>query len=414
MEELRKRRRSEDTSDVDVLPLKKRGRPVLLGSELDSKVQQYLKKLRENGASVSARIVVAAARGIVMSYDKDMLEEFGGHVRLNRHWAHSMMSRMSFVKRKGSTAKSKHSITDFAELKQSFLNDVVTTVTMEDIPPELIMNWDQTGIKLVPSTNWTMEQKGAERVEIVGVNDKRQITAVFCGTLLGDFLPIQLIYQGKTQRCHPRYEFPLEWHVTHSPKHWSTEQTMLEYIEHIIVPYVKTTRDLLNDNKPALVIIDNFKGQITASVNALLDSHKIHVCLLPPNTSDLLQPMDISVNKPAKDFIKREFEQWYAEQVMQQLQGQEDIETAELQEINLGLPALKELGAKWLVNMAEYITRNPQFIVNGFIKSGITGALDGVYDVENDTQSINLGSEDDDSDDSDDSDIDDDDVQIIT
>ena len=266
VEELRKRRRSEDTSDVDVFPLKKRGRPVLLGSEHDSKVQQYLKKLRESGASVSARIVVAAARGIIMSYDKDMLEEFGGHVRLNRHWAHSMMSRISFVKRRGSTAKSKHSITDFAELKHSFLNDVVTTVTMEDTPPEFIMNWDQTGIKLVTSTNWTMEQKGAERVEIVGVNDKRQITAVFCGTLLGDFLPIQLIYQGKTQRCHPRYEFPLEWQVTHLPKHWSTEQTMLKYIEHIIVLYVKTTRDLLNDNKPALVIIDNF-NPLTPNIN---------------------------------------------------------------------------------------------------------------------------------------------------
>ena len=39
VEELRKRRKS---SDVDVLPLKKRGRPVLLGSELDSNIQQYL------------------------------------------------------------------------------------------------------------------------------------------------------------------------------------------------------------------------------------------------------------------------------------------------------------------------------------------------------------------------------------
>ena len=190
---------------------------------------------------------------------------------------------------------------------------------MENIPPELIMNWDQTGIKLVPSSNWTMEKIGTQRVEIIGVNDKRQITPMFCGTLSGDFLPIQLIYQGKSPRCHPHYDFPAGWNITHSPRHWSTEDTMLEYIEHIIVPYVETTRDLLNDDKAALVIMDNFKGQVTASVNSLLDRHIIHVCSLPPNTTDLLQPMDISINKPAKDFLKREFEQWYAEQVMRQL-----------------------------------------------------------------------------------------------
>ena len=58
---------------------------------------------------------------------------------------------------------------------------------MEDIPMELILNWDQTGIKIVPSSTWTMERQGSKRVEAVGVNDKRQITAVFCGSLVGDF-----------------------------------------------------------------------------------------------------------------------------------------------------------------------------------------------------------------------------------
>ena len=64
---------------------------------------------------------------------------------------------------------------------------------MEEIPPELILNWDQTGIKLVPSSFWTMERQGEKRVEMVGVNDKRQITAVFCSSLLGDFILLQLI-----------------------------------------------------------------------------------------------------------------------------------------------------------------------------------------------------------------------------
>ena len=101
---------------------------------------------------------------------------------------------MKFVQRKVTTAKSKHTIADFTWLKEEILQDVVATVEMEEIPPELILNWDQTEIKIVPSNTWTMDQKGAKRVEVCGANDKRLITAVFCGSLIGDFLPIQVIY----------------------------------------------------------------------------------------------------------------------------------------------------------------------------------------------------------------------------
>jgi len=53
--------------------------------------------------------------------------------------------------------KSKYSKADFSEVKQSFLRLVVETVTMEEIPPELILNWDQTGIMIIPSSSWTMK-----------------------------------------------------------------------------------------------------------------------------------------------------------------------------------------------------------------------------------------------------------------
>ena len=85
------------------------------------------------------------------------------------------------------------------------------------------------------------------------------------------------------------------------------------------------------------------------------------------------------MNKPAKDYLKTHFAQWYSDKVLKQLEGQDvsDLETLELQPFDFGLPALKEIGTKWLVDMADYISENPQFIVNRFIKSGITAALDG-------------------------------------
>ena len=87
---------------------------------------------------------------------------------------------------------------DFAEVKRSVLRSVVETVTLEEIPPELILNWDHTRIMIIPSSSWTMHEWGVRRVELTGLKDKRQITAVFCGSIQGDFLPIQLIYKGTT------------------------------------------------------------------------------------------------------------------------------------------------------------------------------------------------------------------------
>ena len=67
----------------------------------------------------------------------------------------------------------------------------------------------------------------------------------------------------------------------------------------------------------------------------------------------------------------------------------------------LGLPTLIELGAKWMVEMAQYITDNPQIIVNGFIKAGITGALDGHMDNQDEPENddtVEIDSDEDESD----------------
>ena len=116
--------------------------------------------------------------------------------------------------------------------------------------------------------------------------------------------------------------------------------------------------------------------------------------------------MDIAVNKPAKDFLRKEFQQWYSEHVMKQLEGQDitDVENAKLQPIDLGLPALQKIGVKWLVDMASYISDNPQFIVNGPIRAGIAGALDAHYNGDQPSDSDESGQGDSDESGQDDSD----------
>ena len=125
---------------------------------------------------------------------------------------------------------------------------------------------------------------------------------------------------------------------------------MIQYVQNIIVPFVEQTRESLgeDEDKAAVVIMDNFKGQVTPAMTELLERPHIYSCLIPPNTTDRLQAMDIAVTKPAKAFMKEQFQNWYSEQVTRQMDG-EDFENVDLEPVELSMAVI--IGAKWLVDM---------------------------------------------------------------
>lgn len=63
-------------------------------------------------------------------------------------------------------------VADFKMIKEVFLADITAEVLMNDIPDKLIMNWDHTGLPLVPTGQWTMHHAGDKIVPISNVDDK--------------------------------------------------------------------------------------------------------------------------------------------------------------------------------------------------------------------------------------------------
>ena len=92
------------TSEVQEIPHKKSGRPLLLPDKLDLKVQECIKELRRNGASVGTSVVVATAKGVIMNKNADLLVSNGGYINLTDNWAKSLQNWMGFVKRKASSS----------------------------------------------------------------------------------------------------------------------------------------------------------------------------------------------------------------------------------------------------------------------------------------------------------------------
>jgi hypothetical protein len=96
---------SSDDLGVTGLNPSKRERKTLLGEKLDSKVQFFIKSVRDSGRVVNSAKVRTAAKGIVLSHDRSLLFENGGHFELTKSWAKSLLKRMNMGKRKGTTSK---------------------------------------------------------------------------------------------------------------------------------------------------------------------------------------------------------------------------------------------------------------------------------------------------------------------
>lgn len=186
-------------------------RPPLLGELLDKELQAKILSMRSQQVAINSSVVISVAKALLLKNNKMLLSDFGGPIYLEKEWARHFLKRMNFSKRRV-TSTSKLSPANFDEHKKNYLVDIWSVVKMEDIPNALIINWDQTEIKIVPTSSWTMEKIGTKRVEIAAADDKRQITGVFAGSLAGDFLPVQLIYQGTTPRCIPKnVNYPDKW-----------------------------------------------------------------------------------------------------------------------------------------------------------------------------------------------------------
>ena len=361
--------------DVTSLPGKTRGRPLLIGNYWDEKVKAYVGALRRNGACVSSKIVIAGAIGLLKTAKPPVLVEHGGTVNLDKTWAKSILTRMGYSKRKG-TKGVKNRPSNIDEIAGKFHRQIGRRIHKYKVPDELIINWNQTSVDVVPASNWTMNLRGEKQVPVKGTDDKRQYTSLLACTLSGQLLPPQIIYQGKTDQCHPHgVKWPQDWDVTHTETHWSTSESMLRYLDKIIVPYVEQTRqDLGLPNARPLLIFDLYRAHITEEVQNKLDGVGALYVYVPAACTDAFQPLDATVNAQYKVELKAQFSHWYANQVGQAMEdGLSLDDTAKA--IDLRTTSIKPTHAEWLMRVHDLVRLNRDLIVKGFVETGILKAV---------------------------------------
>jgi len=340
-----------------------------------------VKCLRLRGAPITTAVITSVAKGIIEANDRSILVENGGYLSLNHQWGRNVLYRMEkedkkWVRRKATTEKIPVSPGFLNESKLNFQRNIKSLQHWHEIPDDLIINYDQTPLSYVSSPNHTLEMEGTKSVPLVGKGKKKQITGTFSVTKSGLFLPMQIIYQGKTNRCHPQnIEFPDGFNITHSKNHWSNEERAIEHLQEIIFPYLKKRKEELGlpEDQKALLIYDVFKGQKTDRVLKIIEDNHCVSVYVPANLTHIFQVLDISINGNAKQFLNQKFSDWYSQQVTKQLSNGVNIYDVK---IETGLTVMKPIHAKWIIGLYDHLRNSTELIRKGFKQAGITEAID--------------------------------------
>ena len=195
--------------------------------------------------------------------------------------------------------------------------------------------------------------------------------------MTGEFLPMQLIYEGKTPRCLPqRIEFPNDFNLAYTANHWSNEEKVIEHLEKIVFPFVVKKREelKLSENQKDILIFDIFKGQKQNGFKKLLP--KMTVCVfVPANMTNYFQPLDLTVNGPVKQFLKGKFEEWYAKEVKRQVDNSMEVYSID---VNTKMSVLKPIHAHWLIGLYDYmyLRNKDNTIRKGFETAGLNTELE--------------------------------------
>ena len=114
-----------------------------------------IKALRLKGASVNVNVINAVPKGIVMASDRTLLIEHDDYLSFSKQWGRNILNEVArterkMVRRMATTSKVPIVPRLLREEKYTFPKKINELVKWHNIPPDLVLNFDQTHVRTLP------------------------------------------------------------------------------------------------------------------------------------------------------------------------------------------------------------------------------------------------------------------------
>ncbi|XP_046665517.1 jerky protein homolog-like [Homalodisca vitripennis] len=273
------------------LTFKKKGGQTALDSKLEQEISASLSKCGEWGYPLSTFDV--------RCYVKYHLDREGKNVSKFKNnfpgadWADGFLSRHKAILSQRMCQNIKRSR---AKLSPKVINDYFDELkdTVTDVPPDMIINYDETALSDDPGRRKLIFKRGCKYPERVVNKSKSNVSVMFAATASGKMLAPYIIYKATNLYDLWCQGGPPGCFYNRTKSGWIDGNTFLDWFQRVVIPYCRRS------NGKKVVIGDNLSSHLSPVIIRLSEQNNIQFVFLPANSTHLTQPLDIALFGPMK------------------------------------------------------------------------------------------------------------------
>lgn len=243
--------------------------------------------------------------------------------RPSRHWYEGFKKRHPnlCIRRPQHLSCSRATVTR-EELQEWFreIGKYLEDRNLLDISSNRYFNCDESSIMLCPDAERVLAEKGSRTVYKIVDGGREALTVLFMFSADGTRAPPMIMYPFKKDL--PKRivnNTPTGWGIGVSDSGWMTTETFYEYITNIF--YLWLVKE--NIEFPVVVFMDNHSSHLNLPLVTFCREKQIELIMLAPNSTHIMQPLDIAFFHPFKVAWKKCVPKWKSQQSIMRIKKED-------------------------------------------------------------------------------------------
>lgn len=276
------------------------GHPTTLTLEEEEIVANHIIAVSQQGIPVSLQDV----RIILKSY----LDSTGRKIKMFKdnkpgwEWGKLFLERHPNIKQTFAANISRKRAQVGMEQINSFFDYIEQELV--NVPAENIFNFDESGFHDQPKKTKVLFRRSCRHPEVVRNSTKSCFTVMFCGSAAGELLPPYIIFKGTHKWTDWMFKALPGSRMNVSKSGWIDTPIFDDWFQNQLLPVLR------KKTGKKIVIGDNLSSHLSIKTLKLCEENNVKFICLIPNSTHLLQPLDVAFFSPLKTAWRSVLLEW--------------------------------------------------------------------------------------------------------